>query len=56
MNGTPDEALAPEQPANDRRRHAIRLVVLAGWGLVLAIVLADLMLLNRAARISWPLD
>ena len=42
MNGTPDEALAPDQSASDRRRHAIRLVVLAGWGLVLAIVLKAL--------------
>ncbi len=41
MNSTPDAALAPEQPANERRRHAIRLAVLAGWGLVLAIVIAE---------------
>ncbi len=41
MNGTPDAALAPEQPATDRRRHAVRLAALAGWGLVLAIVVAD---------------
>jgi diguanylate cyclase (GGDEF)-like protein len=41
MNGTPDEATIPEQPGPDRRRHAIRVAVLVGWSLVMAIVITE---------------
>jgi diguanylate cyclase (GGDEF)-like protein len=41
MNGTPDEAISPEQPGTDRRRHAIRVAVLVGWSLVMAVVITE---------------